>query len=157
MRNYGSRVKYHNDVPGYNSRLDELQAAFLRVKLRRLDAWNAKRAKCAGHYLQQLAAVEGLVLPKGIADTEPVWHLFVVRHAKRDRLQKHLTDCGIGTMIHYPVPPHIQPAYSNLGLTQGMLPISERIHNEVLSLPIGPHITPDMSRKVIECILSADL
>lgn len=140
LRNYGSRVKYVNEVPGYNSRLDEIQAAVLRVKLARLDAWNARRARIAGAYLDALQET-GLGLPAVPAWAEPAWHLFVVRYPQRDRLRCELEAAGIGTLIHYPIPPHLQGAYAHLGLGEGALPLAERVHREVLSLPIGPHLT----------------
>jgi len=112
LRNYGSQIKYHNEVVGYNSRLDELQAALLRVKLTRLDEWNERRRQVAARYLQELSGQQKLALPHLPAWAEPVWHLFVVRHGQRDALQKALTQAGVGTMIHYPIPPHLQPAYS---------------------------------------------
>jgi dTDP-4-amino-4,6-dideoxygalactose transaminase len=116
LRNYGSKVKYYNEVKGYNSRLDPLQAAFLRVKLKYLDEWNARRAKVAKYYLEALSDVSDLILPFVPEESEPVWHLFVVRHPRRDDLQKHLAENGIGTMIHYPVPPHLSEAYQDLNL-----------------------------------------
>lgn len=138
LRNYGSRVKYHNEVVGYNSRLDELQAALLRVKLGVLDEHNSRRRHIAAAYLEGLQDVPGLGLPQVPASHEPVWHLFVVRHPRRDELLRRLDEAGIGTMIHYPVPPHLQPAYAGLGLAAGALPVTEALHREVLSLPMGP-------------------
>ena len=137
LRNYGSKVKYHNNVIGYNSRLDELQAAFLRAKLPHLDAANHRRAEIAKRYLNGLAGLD-LVLPVVADFTEPAWHLFVVRHRRRDALAQRLRELGVATMIHYPVAPHRQPAYAALGTAQGSLPISEAMHAQVLSLPIGP-------------------
>jgi dTDP-4-amino-4,6-dideoxygalactose transaminase len=138
LRNYGSHVKYYNEVKGFNSRLDELQAAFLRVKLRKLDDWNDCRKKAAACYLQELADVPGLILPEIPLWAEPVWHLFVVRHQKRDKLQKALEWAGIKTLIHYPIPPHLSEAYSDLGYKAGDLPVAEELANTILSLPIGP-------------------
>jgi len=137
LGNYGSRIKYHNEVKGYNSRLDELQAAFLREKLKRLDGWNAQRKAAAAEYLLQLKDSD-LVLPFVPEWADPVWHLFVVRSRQRESLQAHLQKQGIGTMIHYPIPPHLQPAYSEFDYKQGDFPIAEAIHGEVLSLPMGP-------------------
>jgi dTDP-4-amino-4,6-dideoxygalactose transaminase len=137
LGNYGSNVKYHNEVKGYNSRLDELQAAFLRAKLSVLDAWNVRRHLIATQYLSQLDDT-ALVLPHVPDWAEPVWHLFVVRSQQRDALQKHLGSAAIGTMIHYPIPPHLQPAYAELSYPSGAFPIAEIIHREVLSLPMGP-------------------
>jgi len=151
LRNYGSRVKYHNEVAGYNSRLDELQAALLRVKLPRLDEQNAHRARLASLYLTGLSTT-GLVLPHVPEGLSPVWHLFVVRHPDRDALARRLAEEGIGTVIHYPVAPHLQPAYASLGLREGTLPISEALHREVLSLPMGPAMTDDQARQVINAL-----
>lgn len=149
LGNYGSRVKYHNEIKGYNSRLDELQAACLREKLKKLDGWNAQRQTLARHYLSQLQ-YDRLVLPFVPEWAEPVWHLFVVRSAARDSLQQHLTQAGIGTMIHYPVPPHLQPAYTDLGFTRHAFPIAEQIHQSVLSLPIYPSMTLIQANHVIQ-------
>ena len=151
LRNYGSKVKYHNEVKGFNSRLDELQAAFLREKLRVLDQQNDQRRTVAAQYLQALAGVNGIVLPVVPAWAEPVWHLFVIRHPQRDRLMELLADKGIGSLIHYPYPPHLQPAYAEMGLRQGALPISELIHREVVSLPMWP----GMSRAQVEIVAGA--
>ena len=141
LRNSGSRVRYHNEVPGYNSRMDELQAAFLRVKLRHLDAWNARRSTIAQLYISQLSALSSdLILPIVPAWADPVWHLFVIRHPRRDLLQQYLTEHGIQTIIHYPIPPHLSGAYSSF---HGVpLPIAAGLAKQVLSLPIGPHM-PD--------------
>jgi dTDP-4-amino-4,6-dideoxygalactose transaminase len=140
-RNYGSKVKYYNEVEGYNSRLDELQAALLSVKLKTLDADNAHRRAIAAVYQRELAGIPGLVLPVVPAWAEPVWHLYVVRHARRDQLAKALAAQGMGTIVHYPVPPHLQPAYAHMGYQEGDFPIAEAIHREVLSLPMGPTLT----------------
>lgn len=139
LRNYGSSVKYHNEYKGYNSRLDELQAAFLRAKLRGLDDSNARRRAVAARYLDGLAG-SGLGLPFVPEWAEPVWHLFVVRSSRRQHVQDGLREQAIGTLIHYPIPPHRQPAYAELGLQEGSLPIAEEIHREVLSLPIWPQM-----------------
>ena len=154
LRNYGSKVKYHNEVIGWNSRLDELQAALLRVKLPKLDADNKHRAAVAQRYLQGLAGLD-LVLPVVPAWAEPAWHLFVVRHRQRDALAKRLADAGIGTVIHYPVAPHLQPAYATLGLKRGALPISEAMHAQVLSLPIGPTQSVEQTEQVIHALRDA--
>ena len=148
LRNYGSRKKYYNDHKGFNSRLDELQAAFLRVKLRRLDEWNGRRRAIASRYQAELPR-SGLGVPTTPAWSEPVWHLFVVRHKERDRLQQKLTEGGIGTLIHYPVPPHLSGAYADMGIAKGSLPIAEAMAATVLSLPIGPHLTPAQAAAVV--------
>jgi dTDP-4-amino-4,6-dideoxygalactose transaminase len=139
LRNYGSQQKYLNEVKGFNSRLDELQAALLRVKLKYLDKWNERRRKIAHRYLEHLSSTTNLILPHAPSWAEPVWHLFVVLIPERDQLQKYLADCGIQTLIHYPVPPHRKGAYHELSHLD--LPVSERIHREVLSLPISPVMT----------------
>ena len=157
LRNYGSRVKYLNEVRGFNSRLDPLQAAFLRVKLTRLDEWNARRVAVAGRYLRELAGIPGLTLP-GVPDwAEPIWHQFVVRHPRRDALQSALTVQGIGTMIHYPGPPHLSDAYSDFAATPGTLPKAEALAATVLSLPMGPHLKTWMVDAAWETIRSVSL
>ena len=142
LRNYGSKVRYQNEFLGLNSRLSELQAAFLRVKLPHLAEWNARRATLAARYRGQLGAIDGITLPAVAPGAEPVWHLFVIRTTRRDALQKHFTAAGIGTQIHYPVPPHLSRAYASAGWKCGDFPLAEKYAGEVLSLPIGPHATP---------------
>jgi dTDP-4-amino-4,6-dideoxygalactose transaminase len=161
LRNYGSRKRYYNEVIGYNSRLDELQAAFLRVKLRHLDEWNSRRAEIADFYLAGLKSAvseqeTGLCLPYVPEWAEPVWHLFVIRHPHRDTLQKIMTDAGIGTLIHYPVPPHQSEAYSNQtqAFRDSELGISERLAKTLLSIPIGPHMTEEHSNFIVQTLLA---
>lgn len=151
LRNYGSRVKYHNEVIGWNSRLDELQAALLRVKLPQLDAGNRQRSLLAQCYMEGLQGCN-VVLPSVAPACESAWHLFVIRHPRRDELAKALAAEGIGTMIHYPVAPHLQPAYAALNFAPGSLPISERLHAQVLSLPIGPTMTIEQAKAVIDVV-----
>lgn len=151
LRNYGSRVKYVNEVQGCNSRLDPLQAAVLGVKLRRLDEWNVRRRHIAGRYLQALAGT-GLGLPSVPEWAEPVWHLFVVRHPRRDEIQRLLADAGIGTLIHYPIPPHRQSAYADHPHASRGFPVAEQLASEVLSLPIGPHLGDEAVDAVIEAL-----
>lgn len=148
LRNYGSRVKYINEVQGWNSRLDPIHAAVLRVKLKHLDAWNACRASIARQYANGLAGC-GLVLPLAPEWSEPAWHLFVVRHPERDVLQTKLTEAGIGTLIHYPIPPHRQAAYADKAFAPDAFPIASRIAKEVLSLPMGPHVSEAEASSVI--------
>ena len=140
LRNYGSKKKYENECQGYNSRLDELQAAFLRVKLRKLDEWNERRRAVASRYLNELSGVLGLKLPCVPGWSEPVWHLFAVRHRQRDKLQAALAAAGVGTLIHYPIPPHLSGAYADAGWKPGDFPVAEEIANTELSLPMGPHL-----------------
>ena len=141
LRNYGSRKKYFNEVAGVNSRLDELQAAFLRVKLPQLDEWNDRRRAVAGFYQRELAGLPDLRLPIVPSGHEPAWHLYVVRHPRRDALQAHLQASGVATLVHYPVPPHLSGAYAASGWRRGAFPLAEHLADEVLSLPIGPHCT----------------
>jgi dTDP-4-amino-4,6-dideoxygalactose transaminase len=152
--NYGSSVKYYNENKGFNSRLDELQAAMLRVKLSKLDEWNERRKKLAAYYLQTLEGVPDLMLPFVPDYADAVWHLFVVRHPDRDSLQRQLTEAGIGTLIHYPCPPHLQKAYADLKLMPGSFPLSERMANEVLSLPMGPHVSAQDAELVVAQVSS---
>lgn len=149
LRNYGSSAKYVNAVKGFNSRLDELQAAVLQVKLSRLDEWNGRRRAVAARYVEGLSDLD-LTLPHVPPWADPVWHLFVVRTPHRDALQRHMTAGSVGTLIHYPIPPHRQDAYSGLGLPDGALRVSEAIHREVLSLPMGPHLTDSQIHRVID-------
>ena len=151
LRNYGSRVKYVNDVQGHNSRLDEIQAAILRVKLCHLDTWNTRRARIAANYEAALSEC-AVTLPVVAPETVPVWHLYVVRHPRRDALQRNLQACGIQTLIHYPIPPHRQQAYVGLGWPVGSLPVAESLSENVLSLPIGPHLNDAQQETVVKVI-----
>lgn len=148
LRNYGSRVKYVNEVRGFNSRLDPLQAAVLSVKLKHLDRWNEARSAIAKLYLSGLEETD-LALPFVPDWAGPVWHLFEVRRKMRDQLQQKLNRADIGTLIHYPIPPHLQGAYTDLGFSKGAFPIAERIHEEVLSLPMFPSMTLEQTNQVI--------
>jgi dTDP-4-amino-4,6-dideoxygalactose transaminase len=154
LRNYGSRVKYVNDVQGSNSRLDPVQAAVLRVKLGHLDAWTDRRRALAARYLAGLAGTE-LILPHVPDWADPAWHLFVVRTKAREALQTRLTAAGIGTLIHYPIPPHMQAAYADMKFAPETLPLARQLANEVLSLPIGPHMSPDDVTTVLDRVQSA--
>lgn len=149
LGNYGSRVKYVNEVRGCNSRLDPLQAAVLRVKLAHLDDWNARRRAVARHYQEGLASA-GLVLPHVPDWTEPVWHVYAVQSRRRPELQQALTAAGIETLIHYPLPPHRQTAFA--GLVQAGFPVAERMADRELSLPMGPHLRREQVEAVVEAI-----
>ena len=149
LANYGSKVKYQHEQQGYNCRLDELQAALLAVKLPHLDADIAHRRQIADFYQHELAGLP-LVLPKVRAGAEPVWHLFVVQSEHRDALQQALATAGVGTLIHYPVPPHRQGAYAELNLPEGSLPVAEAIHRQVLSLPMGPTLALEHAAVVVQ-------
>ena len=151
LRNYGSRIKYFNEIKGFNSRLDSLQAAVLQVKLKYLDEWNARRRAIADLYTSSLRGT-ALTLPGWPSWAEHVFHLFVVRCQNRDDLQNYLKARGVGSLIHYPVPPHLQSAYGELGFTEGSMPLTEAIHREVLSLPMGPHLRLQHAQMVIEAV-----
>ena len=151
LRNYGSIEKYSHDLCGANSRLDELQAAVLRVKLQRLPEWNARREQIAARYLETLGDIDGLDLPVPSDQVRPSWHLFVIRHADRDGLRERLTYRNIETGIHYPVPPYASGAYANNNHSGASYPVAERLSRSVLSLPIGPH----MPEKDIGTVISA--
>jgi dTDP-4-amino-4,6-dideoxygalactose transaminase len=154
LRNYGSRVKYVNEVKGFNSRLDPMQAVALRVKLKYLDEWNARRVATAKRYTAQLVGT-GLVLPQVPEWAEPVWHLYVLQHPMRDSLQKTAQAAGIATSIHYPIPPHLQRAYQDAGYIKGRFPIAETMADQVLSLPIGPQLAEAGLRAVIAALNAA--
>jgi len=155
LRNYGSKKKYYNECKGYNSRLDELQAAFLRVKLKKLDEWNERRRAVAARYRAGFDGTPGLTLPFVPVWAEPVWHLFVVRHPNRDGLQQGLTDAGIGTLIHYPVPPHLSGAYADGKWAAGAFPVAEALADTVLSLPMGPHLPEGQADLVVGKTIAA--
>ncbi len=139
LRNYGSRVKYVNEVKGFNSRLDPIQAAVLRVKLKYLEKWNAQRKAIAAEYQSTLKNSD-LILPVVPDWADPAWHLFVVRHSNREALQRKLASAGVGTMVHYPIPPYRQAAYSKYALAEHDYPLATIMAKEVLSLPIGPQM-----------------
>lgn len=148
-RNYGSTVKYYNQVQGYNSRLDELQAVLLAVKLRALDDWNKERQRLARIYHHSLSGVGDLKLPAVAPGCTSVYHLFPIRSERRNVLQGHLQGLGIGTLIHYPVPPHLQQAYANQGWKEGQFPIAEDHARTLLSLPLFPGLTEEEQQVVI--------
>ena len=149
LRNYGSQKKYHNQIKGMNNRLDEIQAAILRVKLPHLNRDNAVRKAVADVYLNEIKH-PSIILPRVQNYGEPCWHLFVVRTSHRDKLMQFLKKQGIDTAIHYPVPPHQQPAYAELGDLS--YPITEAIHREIVSLPISPAHSVDNAMRVAEVI-----
>jgi dTDP-4-amino-4,6-dideoxygalactose transaminase len=153
LRNYGSKEKYYNEEKGINSRLDELHAAMLRVRLSHLDEWNARRSRIAGMYLEGLKTAD-VMQPSVAEGADPVWHLFVIRSKRRDELQKYLKSAGVQALVHYPVPPHLQEAYRDMRLGPGSLPVSEMIHREALSLPMGPHLSDEDVICVIEAVQS---
>lgn len=160
LRNYGSRDRSHFEVRGINSRLDELQAAFLRVRLSHLDAWNARRAQVADQYLTGLAGLPGLVLPPRPDWSEPVWHVFAIRHPRRALIQQQLTEAGIGTLVHYPEPIHLSGAFAEYRWQPGAFPLAEQIAASELSLPMRPDLDePAISlviREVTAAVLGCD-
>lgn len=154
LRNYGSRQRYVNEVQGYNSRLDPVQAAALRVKLRHLDDWNGRRTSIAAKYSESFANC-GLALPCVPVWAKPSWHLYCVRHPQRDALRDKLTSAGVETLVHYPIPPHLQAAYASLGYVKGAFPLAENMANTLLSLPIGPAMTEPQVSWVIASVQQA--
>jgi len=154
LSNYGARKKYVHEAAGFNARLDEVQAALLRVKLRQLDADNAIRQRLVGIYTQELASLP-LTLQAAPQGIESVWHLFTIRHPERDHLQAELSTMGVGTAIHYPTSPHRQGAYAATALGKLALPISDRIHAETLSLPLSPVHTEKEVLQVAEAVQRA--
>jgi len=152
LRNYGSRVKYCHEELGENSRLDTIQAAILSVKLRHLDAWTVRRREIAAIYSRALAGVGDLVLPAVPAHVDPVWHLYVIQTSRRDALLARLQERGIGALIHYPVPIHLQPAYAGEGWRPGAFPVAEALSTQVLSLPLYPEMTEEQIAFVTEQI-----
>ncbi len=153
LRNHGAKEKYRHTLIGLNSRLDEMQAAILRVKLPHLDRWNARRRTWARHYTSQLSDLDdGIVTPVELPNTKHVYHLYVIRTAQRDELQRWLKAHGIATGIHYPVPVHLQEAYEYLGYKPGSLPVTEAICESILSLPMYPELTLDQISYIRQCI-----
>ena len=152
LRNYGSEEKYVNEVLGYNMRLDELQAAFLSVKLKHLDAWTAERKRLAARYDEGLAGVGDLKLPVVASGAEHVYHLYVVRTNSRAAMAEHLKSKGVGTLIHYPIPPHLQRCYAHMGWKKGQFPVAEGLAETVLSLPLYPGLTDAQQDYVVSVI-----
>jgi dTDP-3-amino-3,4,6-trideoxy-alpha-D-glucose transaminase len=153
LRNYGSQEKYVHTIQGSNSRLDEIQAACLRVKLTRLDGWNERRCEVAARYLSEIVERPELALPRVAPGCSPVWHLFVVRTPCRAALQSHLSACGVDTLVHYPTPPHRAGAYAGERAWPA-LPVAEELADTVLSLPIGPHMSASHVDRVVEAVNS---
>lgn len=149
LRNYGSRVKYENEIRGFNSRLDPIQAAVLRVKLGHLDNWNARRTGIAKTYSEGLRHL-GLTLPTVADGIDPAWHLYVVRSPAREQLAAVLKRLDVEFLVHYPIPPHLSGAYRDSGYGRGTYPLAEQLSAEVLSLPMGPHLTVEAARTVIK-------
>ena len=151
LRNYGSRVKYVNEVQGVNSRLDDIQAAVLRVKLRHLAAWNGRRAAIAARYSEALAGLP-FILPSILDGADTAWHLYVIRTSQRDRVRAALDAAGIQTLIHYPIPPHLQAAFASHRWASGTFPLAEEIARQAISLPLGPQLAPEQVGRVIRAL-----
>ncbi len=151
LRNYGSRQKYVNDEKGVNSRLDPIQAAVLRVKLTRLEEWTARRRAIAAIYSTGLKD-SGYILPHVPEWADPAWHLYVLRSQNRDEVQQQLLTASIGTLVHYPIPPHMQAAYAELKIAPQSLPLARQLATEVLSLPMGPHLSSEDAHRVVEAL-----
>jgi dTDP-4-amino-4,6-dideoxygalactose transaminase len=151
LRNYGSPRRYEHEIEGVNSRMDEIQAAVLRTKLPHLDEWNSRRLRVAQTYLRELTGL-GLDLPAPAPAGEHVWHVFATRTDRRDAVRRVLAAAGIETLIHYPTPPHLQPAYAGVGRGQGSLPVTEAIAARSLSLPMGPHLTAEDVARVVAAV-----
>lgn len=154
LRNYGSEKKYYNEVEGYNMRLDELQAALLSVKLKYIQNWTAQRQEIASWYNEALKELSEIKLPYCHPDATHVYHLYVIQIEQRDTLQQYLQGKGIGTLIHYPVPPHLQKAYHHLGYQKGDFPIAEKMADTVLSLPLWPGMKQNEVEYVADAIRS---
>jgi dTDP-4-amino-4,6-dideoxygalactose transaminase len=154
LRNYGSSVRYVNEVPGYNNRLEEMHAAVLRVKVEKLAEWNTRREMLAQRYQEAFEGLQ-LILPIVRPSAKHAWHLYTIRHPNREAIREYLEKHGIGTLIHYPIPPHQQKAYAHQNVACESYPIAEQIHREILSLPLGPHLTTDQQDRVIQSVYEA--
>ena len=148
LREHGQAQKYYHDLEGYNGRLDAIQAAFLRIKLRRLDEWNAQRRSAAARYDEILADVSEIVTPFAAPTSKSVYHLYVVRTKDRDALAEHLKTNGVHTGLHYPLPLHLQKCYRDWGYPEGSLPVTERVAREILSLPMFPGLSEEQQQQV---------
>ena len=154
LKNYGSEKKYFNNRIGHNMRLDELQAAFLSVKLKHLPDWTSQRQEIASWYMEELQQEKNIILPSVHRKASHVYHLFVIRCERREELQQYLAKKGIGTMVHYPIPPHLQEAYKDLGYQQGSFPIAEKLANTMLSLPLWPGMGREDVKIVTKAMIS---
>lgn len=155
LRDHGARGKYRHEYLGFNTRLDEIQAAVLAVKLRHLSGWNRLREVAACRYARLFCGVEGVVLPSAAPGNRHTWHLYVVRVSKRDVVSDRLLRRGVGAGAHYPTPPHLQPALKFLGHHEGSFPVAEHAASEVLTLPLFPGITPRQQRRVLHELVAA--
>jgi dTDP-4-amino-4,6-dideoxygalactose transaminase len=152
IRDHGQAQKYYHDIEGYNGRLDAIQAGILQIKLKHLAVWNEQRREHASYYRELLGSVEGVVLPEEPSWSKAVHHLYVIRVEDRQQLQRDLNEAGIGTAIHYPVPLHLQKAYTVLGYRPGDFPVAERCAAEILSLPMFPGLTAEQQKRVANAV-----
>ena len=153
LRDHGQARKYYHDFEGYNGRLDTIQTAFLRIKLRRLPDWNEKRRAHARLYGELLAGIDGVVIPFEPSWTKAVYHLYIVRVRRREELQKYLSEQGIGTGLHYPIPLHLQKAYASVGFKVGDYPVTEKVAGEILSLPMFPQLTLGQQQQIAQSLI----
>jgi dTDP-4-amino-4,6-dideoxygalactose transaminase len=152
LRNHGQREKYYHLLRGGNRRLDSIQAAALRIKLKHLDQWNASRRRAASIYDRLLRDCPGVIAPLASKNVEHVYHLYVIRHERRDEMMTWLSERGVATGLHYPVPVHLQPSYEELGMKSGSLPVSEEVAATLLSLPMYSGITDEQVEYVAEAV-----
>jgi dTDP-4-amino-4,6-dideoxygalactose transaminase len=148
LREHGQAQKYYHDLEGYNGRLHAIQAAFLRIKLRHLDAWNAGRRAAAARYAELLSKIPGVIVPFEPETSRAIYHLYVIRTKDRDGLGEHLKSQGVSTGLHYPVPVHLQKCYREWGYGAGSFPVTERVASEILSLPMFPGLTVEQQERV---------
>ncbi len=153
LRHYGARERNHHEIAGFNARLDELQAAFLCVRLHHLPEWNTRRVKIAALYMEALSGIPDLTLPIQPDGLQSAWHQFVIRHPRRDALRAHLAAAGIPTMVHYPVPPHLSGAFRHLGYREGAFPVAETMARQMISLPIHAHLGEERAHRVVEALV----
>jgi dTDP-4-amino-4,6-dideoxygalactose transaminase len=156
LREHGQAQKYYHDLAGYNGRLDTIQAAFLRIKLRHLDIWNAGRRVAAARYGELLGSTPGVVVPFESDRSKAAYHLYVIRHRERDALANHLKSQGVSTGLHYPLPIHLQKCYRHWDYATGSLPVTERVASEILSLPMFPGLSTEQQKRVAELIRAFD-
>ena len=152
LRDHGQIKKYYHEVEGYNGRLDAIQAGILRIKLKHLKEWNEKRRQHAYRYNELLGQTDGIIVPYEPKWAKAVYHLYVIRTPNREHLLKHLSEHGIATGLHYPIPLHLQKAYVRGGYQQGDFPVSERIASEILSLPMYPELTDAQQNQIVDTI-----
>jgi dTDP-4-amino-4,6-dideoxygalactose transaminase len=152
LREHGQAQKYYHDLEGYNGRLHAIQAAFLRIKLRHLDTWNAGRRAAAARYRELLSGIPGVIVPFEPETSRAIYHLYVIRTADRDGLGEYLKSQGIFTGLHYPVPVHLQQCYREWGYGVGSFPVTERVASEILSLPMFPGLTGEQQQRVADVI-----